>query len=139
MHAPSFNGGAAVSPPLKLRLLAPTFAVARLGGDDPLPGWFSFAAPLAAAVRREDELSLVCPEDAVPADAAAERGWRALEVAGPLDFSLTGILASLAAPLADAGVSLFALATYDTDVLLVRSAQLDVAVGALENAGHEIA
>jgi hypothetical protein len=124
---------------MQLRLLAPTYAVARLDGDAPLPGWFSFGGPFASATRRDDELSLVCVEDAVPPDAAAERGWRALEVAGPLDFSLTGILASLAAPLADAGVSIFALATHDTDVLLVRSAQLDVAVGALENAGHTIA
>lgn len=62
----------------------------------------------------------------------------ALEVAGPLDFALTGVLAGLAVPLAEAGVSIFALATYDTDVLLVREAQLDAAIAALRAAGHDV-
>ena len=124
---------------MQLRLLAPTFAVVRLEAGAGLPVWFSFDGPLAGATRRGEELSLVCAEDAVPEGVPAEGGWRALEVEGTLDFSLTGILASLATPLADAGVSIFALSTYDTDVLLVRAAQLDLAVGALENAGHAIA
>ena len=122
---------------MKLRLLTPTFAVARLEGDE-LPSWFTFAAPFACAARRGDELSLVCPEEAVPGDVVAERGWRALEVEGPLDFALTGVLSALAAPLAEDGVSIFALSTYDTDVLLVRAAQLDDAVGSLEAEGHVI-
>lgn len=62
----------------------------------------------------------------------------ALEVAGPLDFALTGVLAGHAVPLAEAGVSIFALATYDTDVLLVREAQLDAAIAALRAAGHDV-
>ncbi len=70
---------------------------------------------------------------------AAERGWRALEVQGPLDLTLTGILASLAQPLADAGVPVFALATVDTDVILVRAERLGDATTALRDAGHEVA
>ena len=123
---------------MKLRLLTPTFAVARLEGDE-LPPWFSFAAPFACAARRDDELSLVCLEDAVPGAVVAERGWRALEVEGPLDFSLTGVLSALAAPLAEDEISIFALSTYDTDVLLVRATRLDDAVASLEAEGHVIA
>ena len=119
-------------------MLDGTLAVCRLGGEAPLPEWFSLDAPFAAAVRRGDELSLVCPDDAVPAGVTAERGWRALEVGGPMDLALTGALAGLAAPLADAGVPLFALATYDTDVLLVPGDLLDEALAALRAAGHDI-
>jgi uncharacterized protein len=68
-----------------------------------------------------------------------ERGWRALVVRGPLDFALTGVLASLATPLAEAGVSIFALSTYDTDYVLVREAQLRDAVAALAAAGNDVA
>ena len=123
---------------VRLTLLEPHLAVSRLDGDAGLPSWFALDGPFSCAVRRDGELSLVCAADAVPGDVECERPWRALEVAGPLDFSLTGILASLATPLGEAGVSIFAVATYDTDVLLVRAGQLDEAVGALRAAGHEV-
>jgi len=127
-----------MTPAWRLELLADRLAVVRLDEDAPLPTWAFGSRGLAAVVRRRGELSVVCAEDAVPAGAQAERGWRALEVAGPLDLALTGVLAALAAPLAAAGVAIFPLATYDTDVLLVRAAQLDDAVAALEAAGHAV-
>ena len=74
---------------------------------------------------------MVLPEESVPAGWEAETGWRCLKVEGPLDFGLTGILASLAEPLAKAGVSIFAISTYDTDVLLVKSPDVGRAVEAL--------
>ena len=67
-----------------------------------------------------------------------ETDWSALKVMGPLDFALTGILAGLASVLADAGISLFALSTYDTDYVLVKSAKLDDACTALADAGYEV-
>ena len=89
-------------------------------------------------MRRGDELSLVCPTGAVPGDVTADRGWRALELEGTQDLTLTGVLAGLVRPLADAGVPLFALATYDTDVLLVPAARLADAVAALRAGGHTV-
>lgn len=65
-----------------------------------------------------------------------EHGWRALQVEGPLDFSLTGILASLATPLSGAGISIFAISTYDTDYLLVKEVHLDRARKVLEALGY---
>jgi hypothetical protein len=62
----------------------------------------------------------------------------ALEVEGPLDFALTGILLAIAAPLADAGVAIYALSTYDTDVVLVRADALETAADALTAAGHVV-
>jgi hypothetical protein len=123
---------------LHLRLLDPTFAIVRLDGDAPLPPWFELDRPLAAAIRREDELSLLVADARVPGDVAAERGWRAFEVAGPLDLSLTGITAELAGALAEAGVPIMPLATHDTDVILVRDARVEDAMHALRAAGHTV-
>lgn len=124
--------------PLTLLLLPDTFAVCRLPTETALPDWATIGA-FYAITRTAEELSLVCPQQHVPAGVACQPGWRCLQVAGPLDFSLTGVLASLAQPLAAAGVSIFALSTYDTDYLLVQAAQLQTALAALHNAGHMLA
>ena len=81
---------------------------------------------------------MVCAERDVPVAVQAERGWSLLQVRGPLDFSLVGVLASLALPLAQAGVSIFSISTYDTDYLLVRQADLERAAQALTRAGHRL-
>lgn len=123
---------------LALTLLLPTLAVCRLAPDAPPPPW-AMGGDFWALTRTPDELSVVCLASAVPAGVRAETGWRALMVAGPLDFALVGILRSLAVPLAEAGVSIFAVSTFDTDYLLVRAEQLARAVAALERAGHTVA
>jgi len=78
----------------------------------------------------------VCPTTSIPRETPAERGWRCLKVHGPLDFGQTGILLSLAEPLAKAGISIFAVSTYDTDYLLVKGCDLPKAIEALRLAGH---
>jgi hypothetical protein len=80
-------------------------------------------------------LSVVCHENVVPERVTAERGWRALRVAGVIDFSVVGVLASLAIPLSKAGISVFALSTFDTDYLLVREHDLRRASDVLREAG----
>jgi uncharacterized protein len=121
----------------RLRLLERPLAVCRLDADAAVPPWAR--GELLSITRTRTALSVVCDEDALPADAPpAERGWRALEVEGPLDFDLIGILASLTAPLAAADVPVFALSTYDTDYLLVLGRDLGRALSALERAGHEV-
>ena len=124
-------------PGVRLRVHPDAYAVVRLEPDAELPAWAS-TTPFTSSTRTASELSVVCREDGVPAGASAERGWRLLEVAGPLDFSLTGVLASLAAPLAAAGVTLFALSTFETDYVLVRGTQLARASAALRDAGHAV-
>jgi hypothetical protein len=126
---------------LRLRLLTGELAVARLAPSARLPPWAAVArsGTLVSWTRTPDELSVVCAAAAVPPVVTAERGFRALAVVGPLDFSLTGVLAALATPLAEAGVSLFALSTYDTDYVLVRATQLRLALTALRRAGHTVA
>src|SRR5688500_1084359 len=116
---------------MHLRSLPGSFALCRLEGAEELPDWFRLTAPLAGAIRRADELSLIAPVEAVPDGVVAERGWRALEVAGPLDFEMTGVMADLAGALAGAGISVMTLATYDTDMILVRDERLQDAAAAL--------
>ena len=105
----------------------------------PIPVWAFSSGGFVSITRTEEELSIVCDERLVPFEfVAVERGFRMLMVVGPLDFSLTGVMASIAGPLAEAGVSLFAISTYDTDYVLVREERLGEAVEALRGAGWEI-
>lgn len=115
-------------------------AVVRLPPDAHVPEWAFTAAPgaLWSLTRTSDEVSIVRGAEAVPSDARVERGWTALRVAGTIDFALTGVLASVLAPLAEAGVGIFALSTFDTDYVLVRTAALPAATAALRDAGHAI-
>ena len=87
--------------------------------------------------RTDQELSLVCREGSVPANHTdAEPGWSMFRVVGVLDFSLTGILSSLSGTLAEAKVGIFAVSTYNTDYILVKTDSLPRAIGALRAAGH---
>jgi uncharacterized protein len=123
---------------LTLHLLPGELAVCRLRPEAAVPEWALAAAPFTSITRTASELSVVCPAERVPAEVRSEAGWRCLAVAGPLDFSETGVLAALAAPLAEAGISLFAVSTFDTDYLLVRAADLQRAVEALIERGHRV-
>jgi len=123
---------------LSLRELEGRFAICRLGPEDEIPAWALGKADFCSITRTKDELSVVCREDSVPEDTRCERGWRILQVEGPLDFALTGILASIAKPLADAGVSIFAVSTFDTDYILVKETNLALAQRALQSAGHRV-
>jgi hypothetical protein len=88
--------------------------------------------------RSDSELSIVCAEEDLPDETRAERGWSALELVGPLDFTLTGVVASLVSPLADSAVPIFVLSTFETDYLLVRENDLARAVESLRAAGHTV-
>ncbi len=122
---------------LHLTLLSTEYAVCQLPPEAESPAW-ARGGELLSFTRTVDEFSIVCSSALVPANVKAEMGWRALKVAGPLEFSLVGILASLASALANAGVSIFALSTFDTDYILVKSDTLDRALAALKEAGFRI-
>src|SRR6056297_1023302 len=113
-----------------LRLLPGEYTLHRLATDAPLPDGL-LQEPFFALLRSPDELSVCCASRFEVAGSAAEPGWVRLMVEGPLDFALTGILASLTAPLADAGVPVFAISSFDTDYVLVKRAHLEPALAAL--------
>jgi uncharacterized protein len=125
---------------VRLFLLSDMFAICRLDPDAPSPTWAERSASgrLISITRTRDELSIVCAQEDIPEGVRYEGGWRCLMVEGPLDFSLTGVLSSLLAPLAEVGVSIFALSTFDTDYLLVRAAQLERAIEALRASGYQV-
>ena len=118
----------------RFRVLPGAFAVCRLERGAPWPEWAR--GGFVSVTATDDELSVVCAADAPPANVTAERDWRVVKIVGPFAFTTVGVLASLAAPLAQAGVSLLAIATYDTDYLLVKSDTLEKAVATLAAAGH---
>jgi len=122
---------------LTLSVLAGRYAICRLSPEEPLPHWAS-AGDFLSVTRTSDELSIVCREAAVPGDVKSDRGWRCLKVEGPLDFSLTGVLPSLLAPLAGAGISIFSVSTFDTDYLLVKAENLAHATDVLVRSGHRV-
>jgi hypothetical protein len=119
-----------------LRLLPLRLAVCRLSPQDAIPSWAT--GEFLSITRTPTELSIVCGQELVPAGMKCEAGWRVFEVAGPLEFALTGVLAAIATPLAAAGVSIFALSTFNTDYVLVKEDKLAEAMAALRAAGHEV-
>lgn len=121
---------------MRLEVLAGELAICRLDPAGEPPAWAG--GELVATVRRGAELSVVCDGASVPNGVAASRGWRALRVAGTLDLALTGVLAAILEPLADAGIPIFAVSSYDTDYVLVPGDRLDDALAALAKAGFEL-
>jgi uncharacterized protein len=110
-------------------------AVVRLKPGADVPRWASQGS-ISAIVRRSDEVSVVCDESVVPENCRAERNWVALQLDGPFPSTMTGVLASFLGPLAAAGVSVFVVSTFDTDVVMVKGEQADRAIGVLEHEGH---
>lgn len=127
------------APDLSLRLLVldGRLAVCRLEPGAGIPAWAS-KGDFFSVTRTPEELSVVCPDEDVPADVRSEGGWRALKLEGPFEFTQVGVLASVTVPLAEAGVGIFAVSTFDTDYVLLKEDQLDPAVAALRGHGHEV-
>lgn len=125
---------------LTLRVQPGELAIVRLPPDAHVPPWAFSPAPgaLWSMTRTDEELSLVRDAEAVPSDARAERGWRALRIAGTVDFALNGVLASVLGPLGNAAISIFAVSTFDTDYILVRGHALAAAIDVLRAAGHDV-
>ena len=124
-------------PGLDLQVVAGEFAVCRLPAAASVPAWAG-SAVFSSITRTADELSIMCPAAQVPAGVKHEAGWRLLKFAGPFDFGVVGILAAVATPLAAAAISSLAVATFDTDYLLVKADRLDAVMQALTAAGHTV-
>ena len=125
---------------LDLELLPGEYAICRLPADSPLPAGLTQPHPdgVLSVTWTADEVSILCPAERVPADATVETPWRCLRVAGPVQLALTGILASIVSPLADARVNIFAFSTFDTDYVVVPAVRLGEALAALSGAGHRL-
>lgn len=120
---------------MKLRLLPDAFVVAQIPATEPFPDW-GCTGGFSSVTRTPEEWSVVCETSFLPDGIRAETDWRIIQIEAVLDFALTGILSSLLAPLAAAGIPVFVLSTYNTDYVMVRSRHLAGAVFSLSEAGY---
>ena len=123
---------------MNLELLNGRLSICRLDASAPLPDWAASVCEFTSITRTADELSIVFPESAIPSGVACEAGWRIFKIRGPLDFALTGVLASIAEPLAQSGIAIFAISTFDTDYVMVKESAVEAALQALLAAGHRV-
>jgi len=120
---------------LTLLSLQDTLAIAQLPSDSAIPDW-ARRGRFFSITRTADELSIVCRDEDVPDEEKVERGWRCLRLAGKLDFAIVGVLASVIDPLAEVGIPVFVVSSFDTDYSLVKQSDFTRAVAALQGAGH---
>ena len=123
---------------MQLEVVDIRLAVCRLDAGGDVPPWVDRSGAFTSVTRTVDELSVVCAYDHVPEGVPMEGPWRAFKVQGPIVMTLIGVVASLANPLAAAGISIFAVSTFDTDYILVHEPEFDAAVRALTDAGHDV-
>jgi uncharacterized protein len=120
-----------------MTLLDQTFTLHRLKPEAEIPPQI-LNSHFFAITRTDDELSLVLPASLEVRSERSETGWACFKVEGPLEFGLVGVLAGIAGALAEAGVSIFALSTFDTDYILVKREQVRAARDALGAAGYRV-
>ena len=122
---------------LALKILSDRMAVCRFDPTEAVPYWID-PSGFYSITRTENELTIVCAETLVVRGTKSETGWRCFKVEGPLDFSEIGIIFSITRPLAENGVSVFVISTFDTDYFMVKEKDLAKTVDALTAEGHEI-
>ena len=120
-----------------LRLLDECFSIHSLPEHSDIPPQV-FSAPIYFIAKTFNEVSIVLPQNIVIESDEAEPDWQALEVIGPLDFTLTGILSSISTVLANAKISIFAISTFDTDYVLVKKETLDAAIAVLNSNDYRV-
>ena len=120
---------------LKLEKLDRDFTICKLPENAGLDRKYSFFF----IAKTDEEFSLVCPTEETPQDTIArEDGWKTFRVQGSLDFSLTGILAKISGILAENGIPIFAVSTYNTDYILVKQENFEKAAAVLSEKGYSI-
>jgi uncharacterized protein len=124
-------------PQLRFSLLPGRFAICRLDPATGIPDWALRPATFTSISRSTEELSIVCPENHIPSGLKSDAGWICLKLEGPFPFSMTGVLASFINPLSSNKIPIFAIATFDTDYVLIKQEFWEAASAALEAAGHE--
>jgi len=113
-------------------------AICRLNPGAACPAW-ALASAFMSITRTDAELSIIVEAAAVPAersDLRVEGPWRAFRVAGQLPFGLVGVVLALTRPLADAGIPVFVISTFDTDYVMMKVERVGEARAALARAGH---
>lgn len=122
---------------LTLLVMDKEYSIHRLKAKARIPAQLS-ASVFYSVTRTKEELSIVC-ESGIPIKSLIEnRGWSCLKVIGPLDLNMSGIIARLSSTLAAADINIFALSTYDTDYILIKTENTNKAVKILRQADYQI-
>jgi uncharacterized protein len=122
---------------LTIIVLPGEYAICRLFATDEIPAW-ALQSSFYTVSKTPDELSVICEASMVPGSTKAEKGWCLLKIAAVLDLSLTGITAKFSSALAEAGINLCVVATYDTDYILIKEEKQTTAIQCLQNAGFTV-
>ena len=112
------------------------WAILKLAANQEIPSWALTHSDFLSITRTRDELSIVCLEELLPSGCQRDSDWALLKLHGPFALDQIGVLSSMTAPLARAGVSIFTMSTFDTDYILVKATHLQIACKALIAAGH---
>lgn len=123
---------------INLKVLAEAYGIARLAPDDAIPGWAD-GPGFVTITRSDDELSIVCHQDRIPADVQRDLGWACLKLLGPFAFGQTGIVLSVIRPLSENGIGVFVVSTFDGDHLLISATDAERSFALLRDAGHDVA
>ena len=122
---------------LQLSLLDKIYGICVFENDAPIPDWAAMTS-FCSITRTQEELTIVCPQNIIPSDCEYDADWRCFRIDGSFDLNQIGVISSLAAPLAEAGISIFVVSSYDTDYILVKDQKVEQAVTVLSDNGHLI-
>jgi hypothetical protein len=122
---------------LKLSLLKDKYAICTLPNDTPIPDW-ALTQSLISITRTGKELTIVCRMDSIPSELQSDLNWRCFRIDGSFDLNQIGVISSISSPLADAGISIYVISTYDTDYFLVQDKNVEQTISTLSNSGHSI-
>ncbi len=122
---------------IKLKQLEGTYAVSQISQQDKIPDWVD-GEGFVSINRTDDELSLVCLQNRVPANVTTAFGWICFKFLGPFEFDDAGVLLSVIRPLSESGMGIFAISTYNGDMLLLKQEDVDSAVALLKENGHSV-
>jgi len=114
------------TPKLTLSILPEKLGICHFNKNTPIPD-FAKDISFCSITRTSDELSIVCPQEKIPGGVLFEKDWRAFKLEGDLEISSVGVIASLSKPLAEAGISIFNVSTYETNYVLVEDKNLEKA------------
>ncbi len=123
--------------PLHLQVIPDRYGIIKLPSTSDIPSWV-LDCSVYNITKTPDELSIVCSQNVIPEEILCERGWKGLRVMGHLSFNSTGVVESIAKPLAEDEISIFTVSTFDTDYVFVKESQLDQTVNCLKAAGHHV-
>ena len=120
-----------------MKLLEPEFSVVKLSAESEVPAWV-LRSDVYFLSKTSDELSIMCPRSGAPDNVQRSDGWRCLRVDVELGFEQIGVVATVSTPVANAGISLFLVSTYDRDYVLVHQENLTRALQAYEESGFSV-